>query len=344
VQGFSSSEVERTYTRVRQLFQQVGEELPRLELSFWGAFAYYFARGKARDAHEVGELLVSLGERQGNRELLSMGHRMMATDFFTWGQMTQALKHVEQALAYSDCDLEQHRRLAVRHWVDPRASALAYGSVILSVLGREDEAERFMREALELCGRIGHPHTTAVVLTYCAIGSQLRWDARTTLSLTEQCIPLSREHRFLLWYLWPSAMKAWALSELGQPREGLMLMRQVMEQWKQSGILAGMHHNLGMQAIIHLRLGEVEEGLAVVDEALKWPEVTQEYSYLPELHRARGELLRRAGREAEAREEFLQAIQFAHEHEMLAYEQRARAGLHRQLQETGAHGEEPRPP
>jgi predicted negative regulator of RcsB-dependent stress response len=99
-----------------------------------------------------------------------------------------------------------------------------------------------------------------------------------------------------------------------------------------------------MQAIIHLRLGEVEEGLATVDEALKWPAVTEEYSYLPELHRARGELLRRTGREAEAREAFLQALQFAHEHEMLAYEQRARASLHRQLQETGARdGESPHP-
>ncbi|WP_257451810.1 protein kinase domain-containing protein [Archangium lipolyticum] len=344
VQGFSSSEVESTYTRVRQLVLQVADELPRLELSFWGAFAYYFARGKTREAHEVGELLVGLGERQGNRELLAMGHRMMATDLFTWGEMTWALKHVEQSLAYSDFDLEQHRRLAVQHWVDPRASALAYGSVILSVLGRGEEAERFSREALELCGRIGHPHTTAFALTYCSLGAQLRWDARTTLALAEQCIPLAREHRFLLWYLWPSAMKAWALGELGQPREGLRLMREVMEQWKQSGLLAGMHHNLGMQAILHLRLGEVEEGLAVVDEALTWPAVTEEYSYLPELHRARGELLRRAGREEEAREEFLQAIQFAREHEMLAYEQRAQASLRRQLQDMGSRGEEPMHP
>jgi predicted negative regulator of RcsB-dependent stress response len=119
----------------------------------------------------------------------------------------------------------------------------------------------------------------------------------------------------------------------------VVLMRQVLEQWSQSGMVAGMHHNLGMLAHIHLRLGQVEEGLAAVDEALTWPARTDEYSYLPELHRTRGELLRRMGREAEAREEFLEAIHFAHTHDMLVYEQRARASLGRQLQELGAHEE-----
>ena len=226
----------------------MGDELPHLQLTLWGVFAYYFARGKPQEAHEVATLLVELGARQGSRELLSLGHRMMATDFFTWGQMPQALQHVELALEYSDFDLETHRLLAIQHWVNPRASALAYGSVILSVLGREEEAERFAREGMEMAGRIGHPHTTAFVLTYCALGGQLRGDARMTLALAEQCIPLAREQKFGLWFLWPSGLKAWALSELGRPQEGLVLMRQVLEQWKRSGLLAGMNYNLGLLA------------------------------------------------------------------------------------------------
>jgi class 3 adenylate cyclase/tetratricopeptide (TPR) repeat protein len=329
VQGFRSPELERTYTRVRALFREVGEELPRLELSFWGSYAYYVARGQSREAHEVAELLVDLGERQHNQELRALGHRMMATDFFTWGEMSQALRHVELALESSNFDLERSRTLAVLHWVDPRSAALVYGSVILSVLGREEEAERYTREALELSGRIGHPHTAALVLTYGAIASQLRRDARMTLALAEQCIPLAREHRFLLWLLWSSSMRAWALSELGRPQEGLIQMQRALEQWKHSGIVAGMHHNLGMLAHIHLRLGQAEEGLAAVDEALTWPPRTEEYSYVPELHRVRGELLRLAGREEEAREEFLKAVHFAHAHEMVAYEQRALASLSR---------------
>jgi class 3 adenylate cyclase/tetratricopeptide (TPR) repeat protein len=341
VQGYRSPEVERTYTRAQQLFRQVGDELPLLELSFWGSFAYYFARGKAHDAHEVAELLVDLGERQRNRELLSMGHRMMATDFFNWGRMSTSLQHIELSLESSDFDLEQHRVIAVRQWVNPRVAALAYGTLPLAVTGQDERAEHFTREALELAGRIGHPHTTALALTYCAISSQLRWDARTALGLADQCIALSREHRFLLWYVWPLGLRAWALAELGRAQEGLVLMRQVLEQWERSGLLAGMPYNLGLLAHIHLRLGQVQEGLSAADQALTWPAVTEEYSYLPELHRVRGELLRRAGREEEARGEFLEAIRFAREHEMLAYERRAQASLRRQSQELGLHEEAP---
>ncbi|WP_187344910.1 protein kinase domain-containing protein [Cystobacter ferrugineus] len=344
VKGFHSPDVENTYTRAQTLFHQIGEELPSLELSFWGSFAYYFARARFHDAHEVARLLVDLGNRQDNNELLCMGHRMMATDFFTWGDMGQSLEHVEQAREHSDFDLEQHRDIAVRQWVNPRVSVLAYGSLPLSVTGQEARARSFTHEALELAGRIGHPHTLAFALTYCAIGSQLRWDANTTLALTEQCIPLAREHRFVLWYLWPSVLRAWALSELGRPEEGLVLIQQIQRQWEHSGILAGNHHNLGMLATIHLRLGQVKEGLAVVDEALTWPPRTEEYSYLPELHRARGELLRMAGREAEAYTAFLEAIHFAHEHGMVVYEQRARASLSGTHRISKPHGQYSRGP
>jgi class 3 adenylate cyclase/tetratricopeptide (TPR) repeat protein len=337
VRGFHAPEVEQTYTRVRTLFREVGDELPRLELSFWGSFAYSFARGKSREAHEVGELLVALGERQRNQELLANGHRMMATDFFNWGEMPRALRHVRMALEGTECELERHRALAVRDWVNPRVSVLAYGSVILSVMGQADEAERFAREALELAGRVGHPHTTLFALTYCALGGQLRGDPSTTLALTEQCIPLARESRFPLWFMWSSILKSWALSELGRPRDGLNLLRETLVLWKHSGLQAGWPLHLTLLAGIHLKLGQVEEGLAAVDEALTWPPKTDERSYLPEIHRMRGELLRRAGREQEAREEFLESIHYAREHEMKVYEERAQASLRRQLQEWGPH-------
>jgi predicted RNA polymerase sigma factor len=167
----------------------------------------------------------------------------------------------------------------------------------------------------------------ALALTYCALGSQMRWDASTTLVLTEQCIPLVLKHRFLVLYMLSSVLRAWALSELERPEEGLVLMLEILKQWERSGLRVSAHHNLGVLASIYLRLGRVKEGLAAVDEALTLPPRTKEYWYLPELHRTRGGLLRMAGREAEAREAFLEALHFAHAHEMTLYERRARASL-----------------
>ncbi len=341
VKGYSCPEMEQTYTRVRALVREVGDALPRLELSFWGAFAYYFARGLYQDAYEVAGLLVDLGQRKRDRTLLALGHRMLATSFFNWGRMATALEHTEKALAYADAGLEQHRRLAQAQWVDSQVAALAYGTLILSVMGQTERAEHFTREALALAGRIGHPHTMAFALTYCAVGTQLRGDARRTLELAEKCIALSHEQRFLLWLLWCTLLRGWALSELGQPEEGLVLMRRAIERWQQVGIQAGMHHNLGMLASIHLKLGQAREGLALVEQALTLPEKTGVRSYSPELHRLRGELLRQLGREQEAREAFLQALALAQAEEMAGYEQQARASLERQERELGGAGEHP---
>ncbi|MGZ3459477.1 MAG: ATP-binding protein, partial [Archangium sp.] len=166
VQGYRSPEVKRTYSRARELFRQVGDALPGLELPYWSAFSYYFARAEYLLSHELAEQLVDLGSRQPNRELLALGYRMMATDFFAWGRMGEAREYVERAVACSDFPLEKHRELAVRHWVDPRAVALIHASVVQSVLGQPERARQYAREALELAGCIGHANTRAYVLLY----------------------------------------------------------------------------------------------------------------------------------------------------------------------------------
>jgi serine/threonine protein kinase/tetratricopeptide (TPR) repeat protein/ABC-type transport system involved in cytochrome c biogenesis ATPase subunit len=327
LQGFRSPEVEATYTRARELFHLVDEALPQLGLSFWGPFAYYFARAEFLLAHELAELLVGLGQRQGNQELLALGYRMMAMDFFTWGRMREGLEHVERALACSEFNVEQHRELAVRHWVNPRVVALAYGSLVCAALGQTEQSRTYTHEALELARAIGHPHTLASALLYTALASQIRRDAQDTLRLAEECHGLAREHWFRLWLVWSPLLRAWALSELGRPEEALGLMRKGLEHWKQTGIHAGWPHNLGMLADIHLRLGQTREALVALDEGLAWADKTGERNYEAELHRLRGEALRLLGREEEARESFLEALRLAWRQDAHAYARRVRESL-----------------
>ena len=327
LQGFRTPEVEATYTRARELFYQVDEALPELGLSFWGPFAYYFARAEFLMAHELAEHLVTLGQRQHNQELLALGYRMMAMDFFTWGRMREGMEHVERALACSDFELERHRELAVRHWVNPRVVALAYGSLVCAALGQTEQSREYTREALELARAIGHPHTLASALLYTALAAQIRREARETLTLAEECHALAREHWFRLWLVWSALLRAWAVSELGRPEEALGFMRKGLEHWKQTGIRAGWPHNLGMLADIHLKLGHAQEALATLEEGLEWADKVGERNYEAELHRLRGEALRVLGREEEARESFLEALRLAWRQDAHAYARRVRESL-----------------
>jgi class 3 adenylate cyclase/tetratricopeptide (TPR) repeat protein len=342
VHGYHAPEVERTYARARQLFQEVGEAIPRLELPYWGPFAYYSARAEYAQALEFAEQLVGLGQRQQSRELLALGYRMMAMVFSFRGEMLKAREYIERALASTDFTLEEHRILAARHWLEPRVVALAYGAIILAAIGQEEQSLRYSQEALELAEQIGYPHSLACALTYLALACQLRRDARGVLKWADRCIALSNEHGFRLWSAWSTLLRSWALSELGKPREGLALMQKALAQWRASGIPAGMNHNLGMLAEIHRKLGQPMEVLAAVDEALKCGEKVGESFYNAELHRLRGEALCELGREEEGMECFRQAIRTAHEQGARAYERHARESL--SLWSSGVPGTAEAPP
>jgi serine/threonine protein kinase/tetratricopeptide (TPR) repeat protein len=311
VQGYRSPEVKRTYSRARELFRAVGDELPGLELPYWGPFAYYFARAEYRLSHELAEQLVDLGSRKRNQELLVLGHRMMAADFFAWGRQDEAREHVERALAYSDFSLEEHRVLARKDWVDPTAAALIHASLIHAVLGQPERARQYRREALELTGRIGHANTRAYTLLYAAVSCQVRGDAKGTLALAEECHALASEHWLRLFIEWSGLLRGWALACLGQPERGLEQMREFLGRWRMTGLRAGMPHNLGLLAEVHLQLERPREALLAVQEGMRWVEAVGERSYEAELHRIGAQAQRALGQEEQARASLLEAVRIA---------------------------------
>ena len=332
---YRSPDLEKLHARIHELFQGL-EELPQsLELSHWGHFNYPFACAKFTQANAYAEQLVRLGERHRSSELLSLGHRMEATLCFTWGSLPTALEHIERALAHSDVSLEQQRVLAVKHWANPRASALAYAALIHSVLGNAAMARSYSEQALALARRIGDPYTTGYTLTHVALAATLRRESPQALRWAEDCIALSREHRLRLWLGWCALLRAVSLARLGQPREGLSLLSRSLAEWQDSGIQVSMPLNLGLRAELHLLLGQSLAGLGDVDEALRWLERTGERYAQAELLRYRGELLRPLGREEEALRCFLRARVIARRHHAGLFELRATVSLARQLLERG---------
>ncbi|MFP2928463.1 hypothetical protein ACLESO_25355 [Pyxidicoccus sp. 3LG] len=338
LQGYDSPEVARTYDRARELLLELGEAQAPRELSYWGAFAWLFTQKRFQQAHEVAALLVRLGRRQQIDEQLSLGHRMLATSYFNYGDMPVALEHIGKALVASGdaLDLPRQRALSMKHWMNPRAMALAFSSVIRSALDSLGVARSQAREAVALADRLGHPHTCAGVLTYAAIGAQIRRDARSVLAWTDRCIELSGEHRFRLWLWWSMLLKGWALAWLGQAEEGLALMLKALPGYDGSGFLTGTPHNQGMLAEIHLLLGRTEDGLAAVDRALAPDNFeTGERAWEADLHLIRGQLLKQRHQEAAARKELVQALDIARRQGACLYERRALARLWRPRDEVG---------
>jgi serine/threonine protein kinase/tetratricopeptide (TPR) repeat protein len=328
VQGYGSPEAKRIHVRAQELLRAGGETLAHLELPYWSLHAYHFSRANYSLAREVAEFVVGLGQRQHDPELLAQGYRMMSLLSIIWGRLREAQDYSWKAEECSDFDLERHRAVAARQWVNPRVAALAYSYVYQTMFDRPGEAARYERETMDLALRIGHAHTTAFALIQLAVGSHFGEDAQGVLRWTEVAGRLADENRFRMWRAWAVLIQSWGLAALGRPQEGLRLMREASEFLRTSGILAyQFNYNLGIRADILLRLGQPREALATLDEALEWLEAVGERFYEAELYRLRGEALRRLGREEEARENFLQALRSAQAQGASAFERKARQAL-----------------
>ncbi|PTL84903.1 protein kinase [Vitiosangium sp. GDMCC 1.1324] len=338
VQRYDVPETERMFARVWELIPRVGEALPRLDLCFWGLFVYCFARSEYSQAKELAERLVDLGRRHGRLGLLNLGHRMNAVLLFCWGRLRESVQELECILGGPEPPLEEYRAIAVNYWIEPRTAALAHGAIVQVFLGQMDASRRWARDALELAERVGHPHTLALTQVCVAVACAIRGDVPEAMELAEKAMALSSERSFVMWHSWAALVRAWALSELGQPHEGLALMRQEFEHWRALGIRAGTPHTpyrLSLLAEVHLKLGQVREALAAVHEGLAWGAMTGDRDVAAELHRLRGECLRRLGRERDARYGFIRAITLAREQGAALFELLATVSLCHLLRDMG---------
>jgi predicted ATPase len=110
VKGFGSTDVERTYSRARQLGEQVGEPAELFQ-ALWGLWLHTTGgRGSFREGRHIAEELVALAKRLGDRVLLLQAHHAMSPSTLWLGEPETARRHSEEGMALYDRD--QHRSLA----------------------------------------------------------------------------------------------------------------------------------------------------------------------------------------------------------------------------------------
>ncbi|WNG32515.1 protein kinase [Archangium violaceum] len=336
VQGIDAPEVERLFTRIWELILQMGDALPQSGLILWSLFAYYLSRSEYHRVMALSERLMDLGQRQGQPGLWGQGLWMSAIILFFQGRPQAAARELERVLGCSEITLEENRALPLQQGSSPRSMALASGAMVQAVLGHVEASRRWAREGLEQAGRIGYPHPLVFVQIYVTIACMIRRDAREALSLADQLIGFaSQQSLFVQWPSWETLLRGHALAELGRPREGLELVRGVLESWRARGHRDGVPFGLAVSATCSLALGQVREALAALDEALVQIATTGQLILEAWFHQLRGEALRRLGREEEASASFVRAIAVASDQGAGLYELRATVSLCRLLRDRG---------
>jgi predicted ATPase len=210
-------------------------------------------------------------------------------------------------------------------------------------LGYHDQALKLSQEVLALAQKLSHPYRLATASLFVTWLHALRREAQATLEMAEITINLSAEQGFPLWLASGTILRGWALAEQGQTAEGMAQIRQGLSDWRATGAEVCLSYLLALLAETYGKVGQVEDGLAVLAEALTTLEQTGERFWEAELYLLKGKLLLQAEAKAEALRQaqdeaekcFWQAIDITRRQEARSLELRAVVSLSRLWQSQG---------
>jgi TOMM system kinase/cyclase fusion protein len=285
--GYGAPEVGTVYTRARELCRRVGET-PQLVRVLPGLWKFYLVRAEHQTVRELGEQFLTLAQSAQDPVLLLEAHRALGNTAFWLGEVASAQAHLEQSIALYDP--QQHRALAFLYGDDPGVNCLSYAACALWSLGYPEQALKRSQEALTLAQELSHPFSLAFALSWATMLHQYRREWQATQERAEAAITLSTDQGIPYFLAQATILRGWTLAEQGQGEEGIAQIRQGMDAWRATGAELRRPYYLALLAETYGKVGQAEEGLTALAEALTVADKTGEWFSKAELYRLKGEL------------------------------------------------------
>jgi len=329
--GDAAPELDTIYQRAHELCQKVGEASQHFS-ALWGL---WHCELNIRKGQNLAEQLLILARQAQDPGLLLEAYHALGPSFFWGGELATALAHMEQCISLYDP--QQHRSYAALYaGHDPGVCCLSYAAWCSWMLGYPDQALRRSREAVVLARQLSDP--AGLARAHFLIGQvhQSRQDAAETLEHAEALQRLAAEQGLPIYLAGGSMLRGWSLAKQGQAEVGLALIREGLATWHRRNP-SSRNQFLAVLAEVCGMGGKVEEGLAVLAEALQGVEDTGCCFYEPELHRLKGDLLliRAPKNPSDAEPCFRHAIASARRQKAKSLELRAVLSLSRLYHQQG---------
>jgi class 3 adenylate cyclase/predicted ATPase len=352
--GYGSPEVEHTFTRARELCQQLGNT-PQLFPMLWGLWYVYYVRADYKTAQELATQCLALAQNVQDPALLVEVHFVLGASFIL-GELTLAREHFEQGLALYDS--QRHHSHAFLYGQDPGVVTSSIAAWVLWLLGYPEQARKRGHAALTLAWELSHPYSSAYAFACATWLHLLRGEGQVGQDLVASLNALCTEQGFSLFLMWGTILRGWVLVEQGKVEEGIVQIRQGVTAYKATETKAFLSCFLTALAEAHGKVGQTEEGTKMIAEALTLVDKTGERFYEAEAYRLKGQLVLQSAAhspqsenpnpqhlapstqaEAEAEACFLKAIDIARKQQAKSLELRASVSLARLWQQQGKKDE-----
>ncbi|MBX3027973.1 AAA family ATPase [bacterium] len=325
--GFVVPETAAAMARARQLGERIGNAEQRFStlLGIWGLS---LSRGEIAAAGELAEQILAIAEAEGRPAMLAQACGTRAASRLHLCDLAGAIAAADRAMAIPSGDDGMVSVLS--------HGALLYSGIALALTGRADQARARCGQLLELGDAPGmRPFALVanlVVHTWLReVDAVLAFDAQ----LRRECEALQMP----LFAAWGRIYGGWAQAMQGRCAAGIEDLRRGMAEHVGSGQRLGFTQYLGLLAEAQLAAGALDEGLAVIDDALG-ARATEERWHHAELQRLRGALRAARGDDVAVVEAaYREAIATARRDGTSLFERRAATALARLLAAQGRRDE-----
>jgi class 3 adenylate cyclase/tetratricopeptide (TPR) repeat protein len=337
-QSSAAPEVSRVYSRARELALETGQ-FGELFQSIWGAWLSAWSRGDVPTAERLLEELFAIARGRDDPELLLQANHAAWPMFMCRGRFDEMWRQVQEGLSiYRRDQHAHHARLYGGH--DPATCGYACGALVRAVTGYLDHAVELANQSTALARDLAHPPTSVHALWFAA---EVRYSRREPSALEEaaaQLLKVVSEHGSAVGIANATMLGGSARVMRGDREGGLAELREGLAAWRATGSKFHASYRLARAADACRMTGLVDEGLALIAEALEVSDETDERWFLAEEHRLRGELLQLGGKDSgEVEAEYRRALDVARGQGAKTWELRASTSLARLWRDHGKRAE-----
>jgi TolB-like protein/class 3 adenylate cyclase/predicted ATPase len=336
VKGYGAPEAGQAYARARELWEQLGSPSEFLRVPY-GQSLYHMNRCEFDVAQSLAEDLLRLSRQRNDSAGLILGHYSSARSLGFTGNLPQWQSHLEAVIALYDpiC----HRSLIEDAGFQPYVGARANLAIVLLLRGFPDQALAQSQAAVAEARTLAHPPTLGVILHYSTTVLSLIGEGPALDEAADELVGIATEQGFAFWGALGTICRGWVKAKDAHDIEGISLLRYGLSAFRATGAQAWVPYLIALLARACEIVGQVEEGLTLLDDATQIAERTGERWFEAELYRHKGQLLQRQGRTQAAEELYHRALAIAREQGAKLWELRAAVSLARLRRDQSQHAE-----
>jgi class 3 adenylate cyclase/predicted ATPase len=334
--GWAAAEAAQAYSRAEELCRNLDDQGERFKI-LWGLWLTHVAGGKGDTARKLTDELFRLAEEQNDDELrLQAHHAAWGTSYWIFGEFTTSLTHADCGIAlYDPAKHGSHALIYGGH--DPGGvCAWIHRAFDLWFLGYPDKATESARKSLALAEQVAHPPAVAHALNFGILLHQLRRDAAMVRAWGDRMEELAVEQRSALYEAFGTFARGWMMMIQGQAKGSLMELRRGLDACTDLGAFLFIPYHWAVLAEAHMLAGEMQAGLHLVEEAMRFVSGSGVRFWDAELLRLKGMLLAQLP-DGKYRAEncYHEALVVARRQQARLLELRAAAGLARLWRDQG---------